>query len=208
MDGFVHITKVEKTRHEEAVPVYNFHVKDWVSYFVGKMCVYVHNIKDKHRNLNDKLSNGHTFRDMVDLYAEKVNSNEVWSWMEDFPNPEKLLKKEKQDIRKEAIKQKLIMQIPIKKVIGPNNKICRYADFNTVKLVKEKINLPVHLWQETDKEQFNWLNKKIGYKQEGYTWHHSEKKGVMELVPFGIHNIYNHNGGRTKGHWAYRKEGR
>ena len=43
MDGLVHITKVEKTRHEEKVPVYNFHVKDWVSYFVGKICVYVHN---------------------------------------------------------------------------------------------------------------------------------------------------------------------
>ena len=43
MDGFVHITKIEKIRHEEAVPVYNFHVKDWVSYFVGKIRIYVHN---------------------------------------------------------------------------------------------------------------------------------------------------------------------
>jgi len=24
----------------------------------------------------------------------------------------------------------------------------------------------------------------------------------MELVPFGIHNIVPHNGGRTIGHWA------
>ena len=43
MDCFVHITKVEKTRHEEPVPVYNFHVKDWTSYFVGKIKCYVHN---------------------------------------------------------------------------------------------------------------------------------------------------------------------
>ncbi len=43
MDGFVHITKVEKTRHEEAVQVYNFHVKDWLSYFVGSIKCYVHN---------------------------------------------------------------------------------------------------------------------------------------------------------------------
>ncbi|UOK66269.1 HNH endonuclease [Paenibacillus sp. FSL k6-2145] len=24
----------------------------------------------------------------------------------------------------------------------------------------------------------------------------------MQLVPFGIHNITKHNGGRTNGHWA------
>ncbi len=48
MDGFVHITKVERTRHEEAVAVYNFHVKDWVSYFVGTMMVYVHNSPGEH----------------------------------------------------------------------------------------------------------------------------------------------------------------
>ena len=52
MDGFVHITKVEKTRHEEPVAVYNFHVKDWVSYFVGKIKCYVHNLKEiKHNEL-------------------------------------------------------------------------------------------------------------------------------------------------------------
>lgn len=27
MDGYVYITKIEKTRHEEPVSVYNFHVK-------------------------------------------------------------------------------------------------------------------------------------------------------------------------------------
>ena len=48
IDGFVHITKVERTRHEEAVAVYNFHVKDWVSYFVGTMMVYVHNSPGEH----------------------------------------------------------------------------------------------------------------------------------------------------------------
>ncbi|MGG0454595.1 HNH endonuclease [Bacillus mycoides] len=37
---------------------------------------------------------------------------------------------------------------------------------------------------------------------EGKTWHHKEKDGIMELVPFDIHNITKHNGGRTKGHWA------
>ncbi len=43
MDGFVNITKVEKTRYEEPVAVYNFHVKDWTSFFVGRIKGYVHN---------------------------------------------------------------------------------------------------------------------------------------------------------------------
>ena len=54
----------------------------------------------------------------------------------------------------------------------------------------------------SDKQQFEWLDKKIGGHIEGYTWHHSEIPGEMQLVPFGIHNITNHNGGRTKGMWA------
>ncbi len=36
MDGMACITKIVKERHEEPVPVYNFHVKEWASYFVGK----------------------------------------------------------------------------------------------------------------------------------------------------------------------------
>ena len=32
-----------KERHEEPVIVYNMAVKDWVSYFVGQVRVYVHN---------------------------------------------------------------------------------------------------------------------------------------------------------------------
>ena len=44
------ITKIVKERYEEPVPVYNFHVKEWTSYFVcggGGIRVYVHNGKTK-----------------------------------------------------------------------------------------------------------------------------------------------------------------
>lgn len=34
------------------------------------------------------------------------------------------------------------------------------------------------------------------------TWNHIEIPGQMELIPFGIHNIISHNGGRTTGMWA------
>ena len=43
MEGTACITKIVKERHEEPVTVYNLAVKDWVSYFVGKVRVYVHN---------------------------------------------------------------------------------------------------------------------------------------------------------------------
>ena len=58
MDGFVRITKVEKTRHEDAIPVYNFHVKDWTSFFVGEIRCYVHNLKGiPHSELENKVGN-------------------------------------------------------------------------------------------------------------------------------------------------------
>lgn len=50
---------------------------------------------------------------------------------------------------------------------------------------------------------FFTLNQQIGGTREGMSWHHTEFPGQMELVPFGIHNVIPHNGGRTIGMWAY-----
>ena len=44
---------------------------------------------------------------------------------------------------------------------------------------------------------------KAGDAGIGNTWHHTEVPGKMELVPYGIHNITLHNGGRSAGLWAY-----
>ena len=59
MDGFVHITKVEKTRHEEPVAVYNFHVKEWISFFVGRIKIYVHDAMDAKKFLSGKGNTYH-----------------------------------------------------------------------------------------------------------------------------------------------------
>lgn len=72
-------------------------------------------------------------------------------------------------------------------------------------LVKQKVDMPKNLWSESDAVQFKWLDEQIGGRLQGYTWHHLEISSQMELVPTGVHNIYNHNGGRTLGHWAYRE---
>ncbi len=48
MEGTACITQIRKVRHEEPVPVYNFHVEDWESYFVSESLVYVHNTDGEH----------------------------------------------------------------------------------------------------------------------------------------------------------------
>ena len=61
------------------------------------------------------------------------------------------------------------------------------------------------MWPKTDREQFQWLDSQLpnGVRPSGYTWHHSEISGKMELVEFGIHNSTWHKGGRAPGNWAH-----
>lgn len=132
-------------------------------------------------------------------YVELVNSNNVWTW-EDL-NGGKFTTVDKRVIKQRAISQNLIPNVSLK--LGT-----KYVDFKGANLVKRTEVLPQNLWEESDSVQFNYLNKKIGGEVSGTTWHHTELPGWMELVPFGIHNIINHKGGRSKGHWAYTPKGR
>jgi|GEM_PF-3141688 len=133
-----------------------------------------------------------------DQYAELVNSNKPWSW-KDFPEGESLTIKDKRAIKADAIKRQLIPDVKYK--TGT-----KYPDFKAAGLIKKTDRLPEELWKESDYKQFKWLDKNIpGGQPEGYTWHHSEIPGQMELVPFGPHNTINHQGGRSIGHWAHAK---
>ena len=78
-----------------------------------------------------------------------------------------------------------------------------YADFKMSGQLFGTFVLPTELWSSSDAIRFKWLNKQIGGEIKGTSWHHSEIPGDVHLVPFGIHNITTHNGGRTKGHWSY-----
>lgn len=164
--------------------------------------------KGKLVSANKILNNGHSLDDMAELYARNVNSNSKWSWMDDFPDASELSKADKINIRNTAIEKGLIPEVTVKTVKGADGRNFRYADFNAAGLVREKVSLPKNLWTETDAVQFKWLDDKIGGRPVGYTWHHTEVSGQMELVPTGVHNVYNHNGGRTINHWAYREGGR
>ena len=100
----------------------------------------------------------------------------------------------------------------------------KYADFS--KFTVFQCMLDKEDWSKTDPEQFAKCNEQLkeailkdpelakqftpeqieqimnGETPSGYTWHHSEVDGTMQLVPFGIHNSTNHCGGRSEGHWA------
>lgn len=132
-------------------------------------------------------------------YAKLVNSNKRWSWEKDFPGGENLTRGQKEAIKRQAIAEGLIPDVPFK----PGTK---FPDFEKAGLVSRVEHLPEHLWKTGDKAQFKWLDSQIpGGRPSGFTWHHSELPGRMELVPFGPHNIITHSGGRSTGMWAAGK---
>ena len=108
---------------------------------------------------------------------------------------------EKNIIRRRAFESGLIPEVKMK----PGT---RYADFEGAGVVIRREELPESYWKLRDKTQFDYLDKLIGGRPIGTTWHHTEIKGIMELVPFGIHNITDHIGGASPGHWSYRASGR
>lgn len=86
---------------------------------------------------------------------------------------------------------------------------------------KLDVQLPEDLEQASDNKQFSECNKQLkekcdndpgfrkqftedqlddiahGQTPEGYTWHHSEEKGKMQLVDYDIHMRTGHTGGRN-----------
>ena len=129
-------------------------------------------------------------------YAGLVDSNKEWKWKTGFDV--KFKKSEERLIRREAIARGLVPELPFK----PGT---RHPDFEAAGLMETYRFLPKNYWKMGDTAQNNWLNARLpNGKPEGYTWHHSEIAGRMELIPFGIHNITNHKGGRAPGGWAYR----
>ncbi|WP_081870105.1 T7SS effector LXG polymorphic toxin [Metabacillus indicus] len=137
--------------------------------------------------------------DFARLYSEKIQTNKTWSWNKSFHGGEHLTARQKKLIKEKAIADGLIPNVNIIKADGMRY---GYADFKNAGLVVETKILPEKLWLKSDDEQFEWLDNAIGGRPEGMTWHHTEVPGTMELVPFGIHNITIHNGGRSTGLWA------
>ncbi len=83
------------------------------------------------------------------------------------------------------------------------------------------VQLPEDLYEAKDKEQFEYCNEELkkeiesnpelaekfdadqleqiknGETPDGYTWHHNEEKGKMQLVDSSTHSKSGHTGGKT-----------
>ncbi|SCC23412.1 WXG100 family type VII secretion target [Bacillus mycoides] len=155
------------------------------------------------KNIDEFINGSKNFDDVINDYAkvykEHVESNRPWSWDDNIPGGDSLSSSQRRKIKEMAISKGHIPKITVNKVEGMRY---GFADFASANLVKETVHLPEEFWKLSDKHQFKWLDEQIGGTQKGMTWHHTEVPGKMELVPFGIHNITPHNGGRTKGMWA------
>lgn len=71
MDGAAQVTKIVKVRHEEKVQTYNLHVKEWASYFVGKIRVFVHNGKGNHGKGSGSNGKKRTKREVLEENKRK-----------------------------------------------------------------------------------------------------------------------------------------
>ena len=155
------------------------------------------------KKIDDYISGNKNFDEVIDdyakIYSDNINSNKPWSWDESILGGENLTKKQRSLIKEQAVNSGLIPEVKVEKVDGMKY---GFADFESAGVVKETLNLPGEMWKVSDAEQFKWLDEQIGGTVEGYTWHHTEIPGKMELVPTGIHNITTHNGGRTAEMWA------
>lgn len=77
-EGQVLITGVEKARFEEPVIMYNFHVEDWVSYFVSELSLYVHN-GEEHFKLPGTVKSGKGVEGKFSIagFTFRIDTNKV-----------------------------------------------------------------------------------------------------------------------------------
>ena len=203
------IDNLEPTEAKKAVSLINSYGDDALEMFKeGKSFDEVKKVVESGldtsiKNIDEFIGGNKSFDDVLDdyakVYADKINSNQAWSWDDTIPGGENLTKKQRSIIKQQAIDAGLIPDIKVTKVEGMRY---GFADFESAGVVKETQYLPENMWKMSDAEQFKWLDEQIGGTVDGYTWHHTEIPGKMQLVPTGIHNITTHNGGRTAGMWA------
>lgn len=79
------------------------------------------------------------------------------------------------------------------------------VQFNTCnQKLKESVNNNPDLRSKFNDRQLEQIEN--GDRPSGYTWHHNEKKGRMQLVPTDVHSKTPHTGGRSI--WGGGRENR
>ena len=154
-------------------------------------------------NIDAFVNGTKTFDDVIGdyakLYGDAVNSNVKWSWNGSIHGGNSVPTTRRALIKEKAVLDGLIPRIEVEKVDGHK---FGYADFAGAKQVVETLWLPEHMWKQSDYFQLKWLDEQIGGHRPDYSWHHSEVPGKMEQVPYGIHKVTSHNGGKSTGMWA------
>ncbi len=179
--------------------------------------------EEKQQKIQDFLDGKIDFEEVKEIfaeyYADAVNSDHPWSWGDTIPGGDELTGGQRKAIREYAREKGMVPTAPTYEKDGKT-----YADFSEYQVFECVLNKED--WPKTDKEQFDKCNEMLkkaieenpelakqftkeqleqinrGETPSGYTWHHSEKDGVMQLVPYGVHNSTNHHGGRSEGNWA------
>ncbi|PQO43844.1 HNH endonuclease [Blastopirellula marina] len=132
---------------------------------------------------------------LVRKTVDKIYENKKWSWGDIDASLTK-------GSRGYTARQKAIRDAIKKGGLVPDIEFTgKFADFGPY--VKHDLTLPEHLWSASDPKQVAYLDEQIGGTVEGFTWHHHQDPGRMQLVPQGLHAFYGHHGGRSPGGWAY-----
>lgn len=179
--------------------------------------------EEKQQKIRDFLDGKADFEEVKEIFAEfyaaHVNGNRPWSWNENVPGGDNLTGAQRKAVLNYAREKGMVPTVP---TVEKDGKI--YADFS--EYMKFECVLEQVDWKKTDREHFGICNEMLkdaiknnpdlakqftkeqleqiekGETPSGYTWYHSEKDGVMQLVPYGIHNSTSHHGGRSEGNWA------
>lgn len=86
---------------------------------------------------------------------------------------------------------KMDVQLPEKLELASDYK--QFAECN--RQLKEKCDNDPEFRKQFTEDQLDDINN--GQTPEGYTWHHSEEKGKMQLVKYETHMKTHHTGGRS-----------
>ncbi len=168
-------------------------------------------IGDVFSKLNSALQNGKNFESFSRDINKDINIKQLR-----FPN---------QDISEHPV-----TQVPFKEteIVNPETgekEVRKFPEFDS----PFETNLPEEKITATDSEQFENCNESLaeeceenpewaegkftkeqlediknGYTPEGYTWHHHQDTGKMQLVDTGIHSKTAHTGGKAI--WGGGKE--
>jgi hypothetical protein len=166
-------------RTEQATTVYNVEVADWHTYLVSWWMFVVHNICDnniiKLITRNAKLAGKKHAKTGVEFVEKTIEygGKKITGVFPKFDS---------------AFKLKLPKRL---------HQASDYDQFtSSTKFLREQIKKTPELGKKFTPEQLSDIAKGKD-KVRGYTWHHNEDVGVMELVEEGVHGKTGHTGGKN-----------